>query len=45
LNLDKFVEKDGKVYKIVYIVGGIGEKFVRPYSIIGYMANKLVFNI
>jgi hypothetical protein len=43
--MDKFVEKNGIIYKIVYIVGGIGEKFVRPYSMIGYMANKLMFNI
>lgn len=30
--------------KSVFLVGGVGEKFVRPYSMIGYMAHKLVFN-
>jgi hypothetical protein len=25
-------------------VGGVGQKFVRPYSMIGHMAHKIIFN-
>lgn len=37
------MEEDGKK-KIVYMVGGVGEKFVRPCSMIGYIGYKLTFD-
>lgn len=30
--------------KIVFIIGGIGQNFMRPYSLIGHMAHKVIFN-
>ncbi len=35
---------ENKNEKVVYLVGGVGQKFVRPYSMIGHMAHKVVFN-
>ena len=34
--------EDGK--KEVFLIGGVGEKFMRPYSLITYTATKLTFS-
>jgi hypothetical protein len=27
----------------IFLLGGVGEKFMRPYSMIGYMAHQILF--
>lgn len=40
------VEKQGVEVerKEVFLIGGVGEKFMRPYSLISYTGSKLTFN-
>ena len=37
-------EDDNKHEKVVFLVGGVGQKFARPYSMIAHMAHRIVFN-
>lgn len=31
-------------HKTVFVIGGVGQSFIRPYSMIGHMAHKITFN-
>ena len=39
-------EKTEDLQKVkIFVIGGVGQKFMRPYSMIGYLAHEVLFSI